>query len=85
MCANSAPCRFAMYCQGTKFEWCSSSVTTTTSPGPRLSSPHAYATRFSASVVWRVKITSRAEGAFRNARTFSRVPSYAAVARSASP
>ena len=25
---------------GTKFEWCSSSVITTTSPGPRLSSPH---------------------------------------------
>ena len=44
---KSAPVRLAMYCQGTKFEWCSSSVTTTTSPGPRLSSPHAYATRFS--------------------------------------
>ena len=33
---NSAPLRFAMYCHGTKFEWCSSSVTTTASPGPRL-------------------------------------------------
>src|SRR6266487_2138151 len=39
--AKVAPLRLAMYCQGTKFEWCSSSVTTATSPGPRLSRPHA--------------------------------------------
>ena len=38
---NSAPVRFAICCQGTKFAWCSSSVTTATSPGPRLSSPQA--------------------------------------------
>ena len=36
-----APVRLAMNCHGTKFEWCSSSVITTTSPGPRFSSPHA--------------------------------------------
>src|SRR5262249_48295456 len=38
---KSAPVRRAMYCHGTKFEWCSSSVTSTTSPGPRLESPQA--------------------------------------------
>ena len=48
--------RFATYCHGTKFEWCSSSVTTTTSPGPRLSKPQAYATRLIPSVALRVKI-----------------------------
>jgi hypothetical protein len=53
------------------------------SPGPRLSSPHAYATRFSASVALRVKITSRVDSAFTNARTFSRAPSYSAVERAA--
>ena len=73
-----------MYCHGTKFEWCSSSVTTATSPGPRLSSPHAYATRFSASVALRVNTISRDAGAFRKAATFSRAVSYASVARSAS-
>src|SRR3990170_1126950 len=34
---NFARVRFAICCHGTKFEWCSSSVATTTSPGPRLS------------------------------------------------
>ena len=81
---KSAPVRFAMYCQGTKFEWCSSSVTSTTSPGPRLSSPQAYATRLIDSVALRVKISSRADGALTNSRAISRAPSYAAVARSES-
>ena len=72
---NSAPVRFATYCQGTKFEWCSSSVTTTTSPGPRLSRPQAYATRLIPSVALRVKITSRSLGAFRNDAIFARAPS----------
>ena len=31
--------RLATYCQGTKFEWCSSSVTTTRSPGPSVDEP----------------------------------------------
>ena len=75
MCANSAPVFFAMNCHGTKFAWCSSSVITTTSPGPRFSRPQAYATRFSASVALRVKITSRLDGALMYARTFSRAPS----------
>ena len=71
-----------MYCHGTKFEWCSSSVTTTTSPGPRLSNPQAYATRLMLSVAPCVKITSRAAGALMNCATFSRAPSYSAVASS---
>ena len=75
MCANSAPVFFAMNCHGTKFAWCSSSVITTTSPGPRFSRPQAYATRLSASVALRVKITSRLDGALMYARTFSRAPS----------
>ena len=38
--SSFAPVRPAMNCQGTKFEWCSSSVTTTRSPGPRFDIPH---------------------------------------------
>ena len=75
MCLKLAPVRLAMNCHGTKFEWCSSSVITTTSPGPRLSCPQAYATRLIASVALRVNTISRAAGALRNARTFSRAPS----------
>ena len=70
-----APVRLAMNCHGTKFAWCSSSVTTTASPGPRFSRPHAYATRLSASVALRVKITSRSDGALTNAATVRRAPS----------
>ena len=81
---SSAPVRRAMCCQGTKLEWCSSSVTTTMSPGPRFVSPHAYATRLMPSVALRVKMTSRRAGALTNARAFSRAASNAAVARSAS-
>ncbi len=58
-----APVRCAMNCHGTKFAWCSSSVITTTSPGPRLSRPHAYATRLIASVALRVKTISFSDGA----------------------
>jgi hypothetical protein len=65
----------AMYCQGTKFEWCSSSVTSTRSPGPRFGRPHAYATRLIPSVALRVKISSRALGALTNRAIRSRAPS----------
>ena len=47
----------------------------TTSPGPRLSRPQAYATRLMLSVALRVKTISRVDGALTNARTFSRAPS----------
>ena len=73
--ANSAPVRPAMYCQGTKLEWCSSSVASTRSPGPRLSSPQPYATTFIAAVTFRVNTISRAEPALTNARTVSRAAS----------
>ncbi len=69
---------------GTKFEWWSISLTTTTSPGPRLALPHDCATRLSASVAFRTKTISCTAGALRNARTFSRAPSSAAVDRSPS-
>ena len=39
MCRKLAPVLLAMNCHGTKFAWCSSSVITTTSPGPRLLEP----------------------------------------------
>ena len=84
MYRNEAPVRCAMNCHGTKFAWCSSSVTTTTSPGPRLSSPQAYATRLIASVALRVKITSRSDGAFSRPATVLRAPSKPSVARSES-
>ena len=79
-----APVRSAMNCQGTKFAWCSSSVTTTTSPGPRLSSPQAYATRLIASVALRVKMTSFSEGALSKLATVRRAASKPSVARSES-
>ncbi len=73
-----------MYCHGTKFAWCSSSVITTRSPGPRLSRPQAYATRLSASVAFRVKTTSFSLGALRKEATVRRAASNASVARSES-
>ena len=84
MLRKLAPVRCAMYCQGTKFEWCSSSVMTTTSPGPRLSRPHAYATRLIASVALRVNTISFSDGALRRPATVRRAPSKPSVARSAS-
>ncbi len=64
--------------------WCSISVTTISSPGPsaNFSAPgklvafeKEYASRFSASVMLRVKMISSRDGAFRNAATLSRAPS----------
>ena len=72
---KSAPALCATYCHGTKFEWCSSSVTSTTSPGPRLFIPQAYATMLIASVAFLVKTISRAEGTLRKRPTVSRAPS----------
>ena len=64
----------AMYCHGTKFEWCSSSVTTTRSPGWRFQSPHAYATRLIASVALRTKmILARRRRVEEGARPLARV------------
>ena len=70
-------------CHGTKFEWCSISVTTTVSPGPTFARPHEYATRFTASVAFLQKIVARA-GQFSHAAMRSRAPSNSSVASAAS-
>ena len=80
ICRKPAPVRCAMNCHGTKLEWCSSSVITTRSPGPRLSRPQAYATRLIASVALRVKTISFSDGALRNDATVRRAPSNPSVA-----
>jgi hypothetical protein len=62
-------------------EWCSISVTTTSSPAPTARSPRAqasvFATRLSASEAFLVKITSSRLGAWMNAATLSRAASKA--------
>ena len=62
-------------CQGTMFEWCSSAVTSTSSPSETRRRPKVCATRFTASVVPRTKITSRGSGAPMKRATASRAPS----------
>ena len=74
-----APRRSAISCQGTRFEWCSISVTSTSSPARTNASPKLAATRLIPSVVPRVKMTSRASSAPRNPRACSRTASYAMV------
>ena len=64
--------------QGRKLEWCSSAVTTTSSPG---ASPRPWATRLTPSVELRVKTISAGE-AFRNEATSARAASNASVASS---
>jgi len=44
-------------------EWCSISVTSTSSPAPTRARPNVWATRFTDSVVPRVKITWRGSAA----------------------
>ena len=83
-CGTAAPVRFAMYCHGTKFEWCSSSVTSTTSPGPSSFRPQEYATRLSPSVAFRTKITSRADWCIQQRAHLLARASSSSVARSAS-
>ena len=63
---SSKPFSAAMMCQGTMLAWCSISVITTASPGPRLAPPHDRATRFIASVTFFVNTISSADGAFTN-------------------
>ncbi len=65
------------------FEWCSISVISTSSPGPTLLRPQAYATRLIASVTFFVKIVVPASQP-QNLATRSRAPSYRSVASSAS-
>ena len=62
------------------FEWCSRPVRRTSSPSFRTELAKPAATRLIASVVPRVKTTSRGARAPRNRATFARAPSYSAVA-----
>ncbi|TPW21883.1 MAG: hypothetical protein FD126_247 [Elusimicrobia bacterium] len=52
---SRTPLSRAKSCQGTRFEWCSSSVTRTSSPGRICLRAQPWATRLMASVVLRVK------------------------------
>ena len=54
---TSAPVIVATICHGTMLEWCSISVTSTRSPGRRVRTPHAHATRLIASLAFLVRIT----------------------------
>jgi hypothetical protein len=64
-------------------EWCSISVRTITSPEPTFAPPHEYATRFRASVAFRVKTVSPGEEPTSLAAAM-RAASKASVARAAS-
>ena len=83
-----APVRRASSCHGTRFAWCSSSVTTMVSSAPTASepareSPSTYATRLSASVAFFVNAISSFTAPTNDAIA-SRADSYASVASSAS-
>ena len=81
---SSTPFSAASMCHGTMLAWCSSSVSTTASPSPRLARPHVLATRLMASVAFLANTTSALLGALMNAFTLSRAPSRPAVASLAS-
>ena len=67
---------------GTRLEWCSISVSSTSSPAASFA-PHERATRLIASVALRRMTTPRVSAALTNLATRSRHASYAAVASSA--
>jgi len=62
-------------CHGTTLAWCSMWVSTMMSPAVRVERPQAWATRFVASVVLRVKMTSRGEGALMKRAVLARASS----------
>ena len=71
---STAPVRCASNCQGTMFEWCSSTEITISSPGRR-PTPRVWAARLRASDAFLVKTTSLAERAPMNAAIRARAPS----------
>mmetsp|Transcript_72494 Transcript_72494/g.221986 ORF Transcript_72494/g.221986 Transcript_72494/m.221986 type:complete len:223 (+) Transcript_72494:442-1110(+) len=75
------PTSAASICQGTRFEWCSMTVSKISSPGPTFARAHVRATRLIASVALRVKTISHGSAAFTNFATRARAPSNASVAR----
>ena len=72
---SSSPTSRASICQGTRFEWCSSRVTTTSSPGLRNVRPQDCATRLIDSVVPRVKTIWAGSAAPMNRATRARADS----------
>ncbi len=66
-----APVISATICHGTMFEWCSISVTSTSSPAARLRMPQAHATRLIASEAFLVN-TTVSRGAPTRRATLSR-------------
>ncbi len=80
---TSAPVIAATICHGTMLEWCSISVTRIRSPGRRLRTPHAQATRLIASLAFFVRITP-SRGAPTSRATASRPASKRFVASAAS-
>ncbi len=74
-----APVRWQASCHGTRFEWCSMTETTTSSPGPS-AADSVYAARFSASDAFFVNTTSSERDAPMKSATAVRAPSNAAVA-----
>ena len=79
-CRSVAPVRWHTSCHGTRLEWCSRTLTTTSSPGPRFSIPQVYATRLIASLALRVKTIWRSDFALTKLATLTRASSYASVA-----
>ena len=84
MNSRSASFSWARICHGTRFAWCSISVSTITSPRPMFLRPQAYATRLIDSVALRVQTISCGSLTLSSLATLTRAPSYAAVARSLS-
>ena len=78
-----APVTSATICQGTMFEWCSISVTSTSSPGFSSRAPQAQATRLIASLAFLAN-TTPSRGAPTSRATASRPASKRAVASAAS-
>ena len=70
-------------CHGTMLAWCSISLSTIASAGPRFEPPHERATRFMASVAFLVKTISSALGAETNRATSARARSICSVAAAA--
>mmetsp|Transcript_33484 Transcript_33484/g.107628 ORF Transcript_33484/g.107628 Transcript_33484/m.107628 type:complete len:212 (+) Transcript_33484:683-1318(+) len=72
---STTPRSAASSCHGTMLEWCSATLSTTSSPSPRLARPHVCATRLIASVAPLVNTTSSRDAAPTKAATLSRAAS----------
>ena len=79
-CLSVAPVCAHTSCHGTRLLWCSSTETTTSSPGRKLATPQLYATRLIASDAFRVKTISRSVRALTSLATLTLAASYASVA-----